>query len=124
MAPQNANRNLHKAKNARKDEFYTQLTDIKNELRHYKTHFKNKVIYCNCDDPRMSNFFHYFSFNFEDLGLKKLIATCYQNQNRDLFSQHDSERAIYLEYHGVTPRNKEVYALIFILGYFLHLHWW
>ena len=77
------------------------LPDIENELKHYKAHFKNKVVYCNCDDPRMSNFFHYFSYNFEDLGLKKLITTCYQNQNRDLFSQHDtSERAIYLEYYG------------------------
>ena len=102
----NANRNLHQAKNAKKDEFYTQLTDIENELKHYRHHFKDKVVYCNCDDPRMSNFFHYFSYNFEDLGLKKLITTCYQNQNRDLFSQHDSERAIYLEYQGDTNQNR------------------
>ena len=100
------NKNLHKAKNNKKDEFYTQLVDIERELKHYKTHFKNKVVYCNCDDPRMSNFFHYFSYNFEDLGLKKLITTCYQNQNRDLFSQHDSERAIYLEYYGDLNKNK------------------
>ena len=65
-------------KNAKKDEFYTQLVDIENELKHYRHHFKNKVVYCNCDDPRMSNFFHYFSYNFEDLGLQKLITTCYQ----------------------------------------------
>ena len=100
------NKNLHKAKNNKKDEFYTQLSDIENELKHYKTHFKNKVVYCNCDDPRMSNFFHYFSYNFEDLGLKKLITTCYQNQHRDLFGQHDSERAIYLEYYGDLNKNK------------------
>ena len=100
------NKNLHQAKNATKDEFYTQLSDIENELKHYKAHFKNKVVYCNCDDPRMSNFFHYFSYNFEDLGLKKLITTCYQNQNRDLFSQHNSERAIYLEYYGDKNNNK------------------
>ena len=100
------NKNLHQAKNAKKDEFYTQLSDIENELKHYKAHFKNKVVYCNCDDPRMSNFFHYFSYNFEDLGLKKLITTCYQNQHRDLFSQHDSERAIYLEYYGDKNNNK------------------
>ena len=74
MATQTANRNLHAAKNAKKDEFYTQLTDIENELRHYRHHFKNKVVYCNCDDPRVSKFFHYFSYNFEDLGLKKLIG--------------------------------------------------
>ncbi len=100
MAEKSKNRNLHKAKNAKKDEFYTQLSDISNELKHYRKHFKDKVVYCNCDDPRVSNFFHYFSYNFERLGLKKLIATCYKNQERDLFSQNDSERALYLEYEG------------------------
>ncbi|WP_202973118.1 adenine-specific methyltransferase EcoRI family protein [Capnocytophaga canimorsus] len=94
------NNNLHKAKKGKNDEFYTQLSDIENELKHYMHHFKNKVVYCNCDDPRISNFFHYFSYNFEKLGLKKLIATCYKNQERDLFSQNDSEQAIYLEYNG------------------------
>lgn len=91
---------LREAKVSKKDEFYTQLEDIERELKHYKQHFKNKVVYCNCDDPRVSNFFHYFSYNFEKLGLKKLITTCYKNQNVDLFSQNDSERAIYLEYTG------------------------
>ena len=100
MAKQSTNKNLHQAKNNKKDEFYTQLSDIENELRHYKEHFKNKVVYCNCDDPRISNFFHYFSYNFEHLGLKKLIATCYKNQDADLFSSNDSEKAIYLEYTG------------------------
>jgi hypothetical protein len=94
------NKNLHKAKKGKNDEFYTQLTDIERELKHYKHHFKDKVVYCNCDDPRVSNFFHYFSYNFEKLGLKKLITTCYKNQSWDLFSQNDSERAIYLEYNG------------------------
>lgn len=94
------NKNLHKARDSKKDEFYTQLCDIEQELKHYKKHFKNKIVYCNCDDPRVSNFFHYFSYNFEKLGLKKLIATCYKNQNMDLFSQNSSERAIYLEYDG------------------------
>lgn len=94
------NRNLHKAKDNKKDEFYTQLSDISNELKHYRTHFKDKVVYCNCDDPRISNFFHYFSYNFEKLGLKKLITTCYKNQERDLFSTNNSESAIYLEYNG------------------------
>lgn len=101
-----ANNNLHKAKNAKKDEFYTQLEDIENELRHYTHHFKNKVVYCNCDDPRISNFFRYFAFNFEKLGLKKLLTTCYQNQNMDLFSPHNSERAIYLEYKGDLNQNR------------------
>ena len=95
-----ANKNLHKAKDSKKDEFYTQLADIERELKHYKDHFKGKVVYCNCDDPRVSNFFHYFSYNFEQLGLKKLIATCYKNQQIDLFSQHDAEQAICLEYVG------------------------
>ncbi len=94
------NKNLNKAKSSKKDEFYTQLTDIEKEMKHYKKHFKNKVVYCNCDDPRVSNFFHYFSYNFEKLGLKKLIATCYKNQNLDLFSKNKSEQAIYLEYEG------------------------
>ncbi len=100
MAKQTSNINLHKAKNVKNDEFYTQLSDIENELRHYKDHFKDKVVYCNCDDPRVSNFFHYFSYNFEHLGLKKLIATCYKNQDVDLFSTHNSEQAVYLEYTG------------------------
>jgi hypothetical protein len=93
-------RNLHKAKDSKKDEFYTQLADIERELNHYKHHFKNKVIYCNCDDPRVSNFFHYFSHNFERFNLKKLITTCYKNQDMDLFSKNDCEQAIYLKYEG------------------------
>jgi len=101
-----SNRDLNKAAKAKKDEFYTQLSDIDKELKHYKEHFKDKVVYCNCDDPRISNFFHYFSYNFEHLGLKKLIATCYKNQNVDLFSQNDSEKAIYLEYEGDKNENK------------------
>ena len=71
------NGNLHKAKKQKNDEFYTQLSDIENELRHYKHHFKGKVIFCNCDDPYESNFFKYFAMNFNALGLKKLIATGY-----------------------------------------------
>ena len=100
MKKKSTNSSLHKAKNSKKDEFYTQLSDIDRELKHYKKHFKDKTIYCNCDDPRVSNFFHYFSYNFEKLGLKKLITTCFQNQNADLFSQNDSEKAILLEYNG------------------------
>ena len=97
---QNTNLNLRKASTAKKDEFYTQLSDIEKELKHYKNHFKGKVVLCNCDDPRVSNFFHFFSYNFEKFGLKKLIATCYKSQDSDLFSQNNSERAIYLEYTG------------------------
>lgn len=72
-----ANKNLNAAKEAKKDEFYTQLSDIENELRHYREHFRGKTILCNCDDPYESNFFKYFANNFNAFGLKKLIATCY-----------------------------------------------
>jgi len=97
---------LPNAKRNKRDEFYTQLTDIELELRHYKPHFKDRVVYCNCDDPRESKFFHYFSHQFEALGLKKLIATCYKSHNWELFSKHDSERAVYLEYDGDKNYNR------------------
>ncbi len=95
-----AKRTIDKAKAAKKDEFYTQLEDINNELHHYTEHFRGKTVLCNCDDPRVSNFFTYFAYNFEFLGLKKLITTCYKNQDMDLFSQNKCERAVYLEYEG------------------------
>lgn len=72
-----ANKNLNAAKAAKKDEFYTQLTDIERELQHYWPHFRDKVVLCNCDDPYESNFFKYFALRFNQLGLKKLICTCY-----------------------------------------------
>ena len=95
-----ASRNLNKAKEAKKDEFYTQLEDINNELRHYREHFRGKTVLCNCDDPRVSNFFTYFAYNFEFLGLKKLITTCYKSQDINLFSRNKSEQAVYLIYEG------------------------
>jgi len=73
-----ANKSLKKAKKAKNDEFYTQLSDIEKELKHYKKHFKNKVVYCNADDPFESNFFKYFASNFNMLGLRKLIVTSYE----------------------------------------------
>lgn len=100
MAVKAKNSNLQQARRSKQDEFYTQLSDIEKELKHYKQHFRDKVVYCNCDDPRVSNFFHYFSYNFEKLGLKRLITTCYKSRNMELFSQNDSEEAIYLEYTG------------------------
>lgn len=75
-----ANANLSNAKRAKNDEFYTQLSDIENELKHYKNHFAGKVVYCNCDDARESNFFRFFQKKFNDYGLKKLITTSY-NEN-------------------------------------------
>ncbi len=85
------------------NEFYTQLEDIENELKHYREHFRGKIIYCNCDDPTISNFYRYFQLNFDFLGLKKLITTCYKNRQIDMFSQHDKESAIGIEYDGSEP---------------------
>jgi len=101
-----AKRNLDQAKTAKKDEFYTQLVDIEKELKHYRQHFKDKVVLCNCDDPRESNFFRYFQMNFEHLGLKKLIATCYKSRDCDLFSDHTDETAVYQIYEGKGTRTK------------------
>ena len=103
-----ANKDLNKAKAAKKDEFYTRLEDIELELKHYRHHFKGKKVLCNCDDPRCSNFFRYFTLNFEVLGLKKVIATCYKNQDVDLFSQHTCEKAVYQIYEGDKNHNRKV----------------
>ena len=100
MGEKPLNRSLHAAKASKQDEFYTQLSDIEKELRHYTAHFKGKTVLCNCDDPRVSNFFKYFLNNFGKLRLKKLITTCYKNQQADLFSRNDSERGISFEYCG------------------------
>jgi cytochrome c-type biogenesis protein CcmE len=101
----NENSGLHTAKSNKKDEFYTQIVDIEREMRHYRHHFKGKVVYCNCDDPYVSAFFEYFTKNFEFLGLKKLITTCYKSQRLDLFSLNDSEVAIKMEYTGGAPNS-------------------
>lgn len=87
------NRNLNAALRANKDEFYTQMDDISNELKHYRDHFRGKVVFCNCDDPYESNFFKYFALNFNSLGLKKLIATCYDGSpvmGNELLLQFDN----------------------------------
>ena len=91
---------LRKADKNKNDEFYTQLCDIEKELSHYKEHFKGKTVLCNCDDPRVSNFFRFFALKFKDWGLKRLITTCYKNQDVDLFSQNTSEKAVWLDYYG------------------------
>ncbi|WP_286913391.1 adenine-specific methyltransferase EcoRI family protein [Flavobacterium sp. UBA4197] len=93
------NQTLHVAKFSKKDEFYTQLADIERELLHYEQHFKDKVVYCNCDDPKVSNFFKYFANNFERLGLKKLMATCYKNQENDL-NINVNQSGSFIEYLG------------------------
>ena len=76
----NTNADLNKAKNAKNDEFYTQLTDVEKEMIHYKAHFKDKIVLCNCDDPTWSAFWKYFHLNFAELGLKKLISTHYDRE--------------------------------------------
>lgn len=110
----NRNRDFQQAKQAKKDEFYTSLQDIELELQHYKNHFKGKVVYCNCDDPRSSNFFRYFSTNFEHLGLKKLITTCFKSQDVDFFSRNNSDEAVYLEYTG--SRNSILVPSLDVIG--------
>lgn len=95
-----ANKDLKKAKNAKKDEFYTQFNDIDKELKHYTKHFKDKIVYCNCDDPKISNFFLYFANYFWHLGLKKVICSCYKNNDANLFSQGLGEKGCYFEYNG------------------------
>lgn len=86
------NNNLHTAKTAKNDEFYTMLTDIEKEMRYYKDFFKGKVVYCNCDDARESNFFKYFSLNFEFLGLKKLITTGYKADGKGVVLVYEGDK--------------------------------
>ncbi|MGF1534487.1 MAG: adenine-specific methyltransferase EcoRI family protein [Bernardetiaceae bacterium] len=100
MARNATNKLLHQAKSSKSDEFYTQLLDIENELQYYKNYFKNKVVYCNCDDPRSSNFFKYFYSNFEQLGLKKIITACYSQQENHLFDTEKTEKGFFFEYTG------------------------
>jgi hypothetical protein len=106
MSRNATNELLQNAKKSKSDEFYTQLSDIDSELKHYKIHFKNKVVYCNCDDPINSNFFNYFASNFKELGLKKLIASCFRKQTRDLFNTEDNVNGFYYEYTGKEGESK------------------
>jgi hypothetical protein len=105
MSRTSRNRDFQGARQARKDEFYTSLNDIELELKHYTNHFKGKVVYCNCDDPRSSNFFRYFSANFEKLGLKKLITACYRSHDACHSGRNDSDRGVYLKYTGGKKGN-------------------
>lgn len=111
MARKATNKLLQKAKKSKSDEFYTQLCDIESELQHYRSHFKDKVVYCNCDDPTISNFFNYFASNFKELGLKKLIASCYRKQEIDLFNTEKTESGFFYEYTGnenIKPDSKDI----------------
>lgn len=99
------NRTLSKAKSAKQDEFYTQLSDIENELRHYREQLRGKTVLCNCDDPYESNFFRYFALNFNGLGLQKLIATSYDG------SSVAGVRLPLLDIQGLKPEGKQPYAV-------------
>lgn len=101
MKTKPSNKNLRMASQGGKDEFYTQLPDIEDELKHYKKQFRDKIVFCNCDDPKESNFVKYFSMNFEHLGLKKLIATHYKEAN--LFTREPPYK---LEYTGDKDNNR------------------
>lgn len=133
-----ANRNLNAAKRAKKDEFYTQLPDIERELRHYWPHFRGKTVLCNCDDPYESNFFKYFALRFNQLGLRRLLCTCYNGspvRGTELLLHFDGEAdvvvtnppfSLFREYVGqlmdygkkfliVAPQNAITYKEIFPL---------
>ena len=100
------NTTINRSKNEKNDEHYTQLADIENEVRHYRDQFRGKTVLCNCDDPRCSNFFKYFTRSFEILGLKRVIATCYKSQDVDLFTQKTCEKAVYQIYDGDANGNR------------------
>ena len=108
MARNATNTLLHNAKKSKNDEFYTQLSDIEKELKHYKHHFKGKVVYCNCDDPRVSNFFHYFFVNFDRLGIKKLITACYKKQDYALLDTKESEKGSFFVYSGEKEESNKL----------------
>ena len=105
MTTKSLNTNLHKANQAKKDEFYTQLVDIEKELKHYKKQFQGKIVYCNCDDPFESNFFKYFAANFKELKLKKLITTSYVK------SPIVGGQLPLFEVEGVKPSGKEPFKI-------------
>lgn len=100
------NKLLRKAKKNKMDEFYTQLVDIERELANYTSYFQNKIVYCNCDDPLVSNFYRYFVENFSDLGLKKVIASSYVDNEANLFNFNNKYRGYYYEYSGKEGEKK------------------
>ena len=108
-----ANRNLTKAKAAKQDEFYTQLTDIEKELKHYRKHFKGKAVFCNCDDPKESNFWKYFENNFEFLGLRSLVSTHYSLQGPSYKITRDRKACVISSLEGNGDfRSEECIALL------------
>lgn len=98
MARKATNNLLQKAKKSKNDEFYTQFSDIEKELQYYRSHFENKIVYCNCDDPHTSNFFKYFVSNFKELRLKKVIAACYAEKG--FFAEYIGEKIAVSHFKG------------------------
>ena len=98
-----SNTNLHNAKSVKNDEFYTMLEDIEKELSHYTNHFKDKVVYCNCDDPEWSNFWKYFHINFTSLGLKKLISTHYNSEGVSYIKTYEGGADDDISVDDITP---------------------
>lgn len=112
MAKTTGNARLQQARRNKKDEFYTQLSDIEEELKHYRSFFNGKTVFCNCDDPYESNFFKYFALNFNALGLKKLIATCYSASpvmglELPLFDRMNGKKAYKIEITEVVDANND-----------------
>ncbi len=105
MSSKSLNKNLHNASKAKKDEFYTQLVDIEKELKHYKSQFRGKIVYCNCDDPFESNFFKFFAANFNAFGLKKLITTSFVK------SPIVGGQLPLFEMKGLKPKGKEPFKI-------------
>ena len=102
---------LHKARTTKNDEFYTHLEDIENEMKYYREYFKDKVVYCNCDDPVESKFYQHFKLKFSDYGLRKLITTCYKSRNSTLFTDNSSNISrgrIYEEREREREREREL----------------
>ncbi|WP_352399416.1 adenine-specific methyltransferase EcoRI family protein [Anaerotignum sp.] len=134
MAQNSKNGSLNKAGVAKEDEFYTKLTDIEKELRHYRDFFRGKTVFCNCDDPFESNFFKYFAMNFNSLGLKKLIATCYATSpivytqlnlfgDEEIVAMEESERKPYkIEITEVIDENGDGRIDLFDVEYLLRNH--
>lgn len=108
MARKATNKLLQKAKKSKSDEFYTQLCDIESELKYYKTHFKGKIVYCNCDDPRISNFFKYFATNYEELKIRKLLTSCYREQGGDLFGEKNQDSGFFFEYTNTSEEKSNL----------------
>ena len=95
-----SNVGLNEAKDAKRDEFYTQLEDVAAEMEHYEKHFRGKVIYCNCDDPAESSFFHYFAMKAKEFKIKSIITTCYRSDDADLFTKEEADRSVGIRFEG------------------------